>query len=60
MIFSETDPNKIANVIISEICNIIEFLALSKKIQCNKSYCPWIDNDFKVQANIDSYRPICK
>ena len=30
-IFSETDPNKIANVVVTEICNIIEYLAPSKK-----------------------------
>ena len=24
----------------------------NKKIQCSKSYCPWINNNFKIQASI--------
>ena len=60
-IFSETDPNKIANVVVTEICNIIEYIAPSKKIQCSKSYCPWIDKNFKIQASIrDNLHTIAK
>ena len=50
-IFSMTDPNEIANTLISELSRIIEFIAPSKKIQCSKKYCPWIDTNFRIEAN---------
>ena len=50
-IFSLTDPNAIANILIPEICSIIEFLSPSKKVQCSKSFAPWIDKNFRIQAN---------
>ena len=39
-IFSETDPNIIANSLISELTNIIEILSPSKKVQCKKKFAP--------------------
>ena len=50
-IFSLTDPNEIANIIIFELSRIIEFLAPAKKIQCSKKYCPWVDSNYRIEAN---------
>ena len=45
-IFSETDPNVIAETLVNELSIIIECIAPSKKIQCSNSYAPWINDDF--------------
>ena len=51
-VFSYSDPNIIANIIITELSRIIELISPSKKIQCSKSHAPWIHKNFKIQANI--------
>ena len=51
-VFSYSDPNIIANIIINELSRIIELISPSKKVQCSKSYAPWIDKNFKIQADI--------
>ena len=45
-IFSETDPNIIAETLLNELSIIIECIAPSKKIQCSNSYAPWINDEF--------------
>ena len=51
-IFSETDPNVIAETLLNELSIIIECIAPSKKIQCSKNYAPWINKDFIREAKI--------
>merc|ERR1712101_64271 len=51
-IFSETDPNIIAEILLNELSIIIECIAPSKKIQCSKNYAPWINQDFIRESKI--------
>ena len=60
-IFSETDPNFIAETLINELSIIIECIAPSKKIQCNSTYAPWIKEDFLREAKVkDNLHKIAK
>ena len=51
-IFSETDPNKIAETLLNELSIIIECIAPSKKVQCTKKYAPWINQEFIRESKI--------
>ena len=51
-IFSETDPNIIAETLINELSLIIECIAPSKKVQCSKNYAPWINQEFIRESKI--------
>ena len=51
-IFSETDPNVIAETLLNELSIIIECIAPSKKVQCTKKYAPWINQDFIRESKI--------
>ena len=60
-IFSETDPNIIAETLLNELSIIIECIAPSKKIQCSKNYAPWINDDFIRESKIkDNLHRIAK
>ena len=60
-IFSETDPNVIAETLLNELSIIIECIAPSKKIQCNSSYAPWIKEEFLREAKVkDNLHKIAK
>ena len=59
--FSETDPNVIAETLLNELSIIIECIAPSKKIQCTKSYAPWINGDFLRESKLkDKLHKIAK
>ena len=45
-IFSLTDPDQIAELLVYEVSIIIESIAPSKRVQCKNSYAPWINSDF--------------
>ena len=51
-IFSETDPNKIAETLLNELSIIIECIAPSRKVQCSKKYAPWINQNFIRESKI--------
>ena len=51
-IFSEQDPNIIAETLVNEISMIIECIAPSKKIRCKNSYAPWVNEDFLRESKI--------
>ena len=53
-IFSETDPNIIAETLLNELSIIIKCIAPSKKIQCVKTYAPWIKDEFLFLITSDS------
>ena len=55
-IFSETDPNIIAETLINELSLIIECIAPSRKVQCSKSYTPWINKEFIRESRKGSLR----
>ena len=60
-IFSETDPNIIAETLITELSLIIECIAPSKKVQCSKSYAPWITKEFIRESKLkDELHKIAK
>ena len=60
-IFSETDPNIIAETLLNELSIIIECIAPSKKIQCTKSYAPWINEEFLRESKTkDNLHKIAK
>ena len=60
-IFSETDPNIIAEKLLNELSIIIECIAPSKKIQCSNSYAPWINDEFLRESKIkDNLHKIAK
>ena len=60
-IFSETDPNIIAETLLNELSIIIECIAPSKKIQCSNSYAPWIKDEFLRESKIkDNLQRIAK
>ena len=60
-IFSETDPNIIAETLLNELSIIIECIAPSKKIQCTNSYAPWIKDDFLRESKVkDNLHRIAK
>ena len=45
-LFSYTDPNQIAEILIGEITVIIESIAPSKRVQCKSSYAPWLNDQY--------------
>ena len=51
-IFNETDPDAIAEILINELSLIIETISPSKKIQCSNSFCPWLDDEYRIEASI--------
>merc|ERR1712240_666541 len=51
-IFSETDPNIIAETLLNELSIIIECISPSKKIQCNSTYAPWIKEEFLRESKV--------
>ena len=51
-LFSYTDPDSIANTLVSELSNIIDIIAPPKIIQAKKKYAPWLDKNFKIQSEI--------
>ena len=60
-IFSETDPNIIAETLLNKLSIIIECIAPSKKIQCKNTYVPWINDDFQRESKIkDNLHRIAK
>ena len=60
-IFSETDPNIIAETLLNELSIIIECIAPSKKIQCNSTYAPWIKEEFLRESKVkDNLHRIAK
>ena len=50
-VFNESDPNVIANILISELSIIIKSIEPSKIIQCTNSYCLWVTDKFNIESN---------
>ena len=55
-LFHESDPNVIANILINELSIIIESISPSKQIQCKNNHCPWLTDEYKIEASIRDNR----
>ena len=49
-VFNTSNPNRIADIIVQEVSDIIEFLAPCKLIQHKNSYAPWLNSEYFVEV----------
>ena len=49
-VFNHSNPNKIADILVTEVSNIIEWLSPSKLIQHKNSYAPWLNKQYFIEV----------